>query len=82
MLINELDELTASRNELQEKINRTNMQKNSHNSLLSQIDAWQEETIQKVKQAADQARQQALAFIRSTQEGIKKQFQTLSHELE
>ena len=82
MLINGLDQLTAGRNELQEKINNVNFQQNSHDSLLSRIDTWQEQTIQKVKQAADQARQQALTFIRSKQDEIKKQFQTLSQELE
>ena len=82
MLINRLDELTADRNELQEKFSKTSSQKNSGNSLLARIDAWQEETIQKVKQAASQARQQALKIINSKQEEINKQFQILSQELE
>ena len=46
------------------------------------IDAWQEDTIQKVKQAAHEARQQALKIMNAKQEEIKGQFQTLSQELE
>jgi chromosome segregation ATPase len=81
MLVNALDELTVDRNELQEKINKASSQKHSDSSLLSQIDAWQENTIQKVKQTAQQARQQVLKIINSKREDITKQFQTLSKEM-
>jgi chromosome segregation ATPase len=81
MLVHGLDELTVNRNELQEKINQASSQTNSGSSLLSQIDAWQENTIQKVKQTAQQARQQVLKIINSKREDITKQFQTLSKEM-
>lgn len=81
MLINTLDELAADRNELQERISKNSSQKHPGSSLLSRIDVWQEETILKVKQAAQQARKQALEIINSKQEELNRQFQALSQEL-
>jgi chromosome segregation ATPase len=82
MLAHGLDELTVNRNELQEKINKASSHKHSGSSLLSRIDAWQDDTIQKVKQAAQQARQQVLKIINSKREEITRQFQALSKEME
>ncbi len=82
MLVNELDELTVDRNELHEKINKASSQKHSDSSLLSQIDVWQEDMIQKVKQTAQHARQQVLKILNSTQEEIIRQFQAMSQEME
>jgi DNA repair exonuclease SbcCD ATPase subunit len=82
MLFNSLDELTVDRNDLQEKINKASSKKQFGSSLLSRIDEWQEITIGKVKQAAEQARQQALKIMNSKREEITRQFQTLSQELE
>jgi chromosome segregation ATPase len=82
MLVHKLDELTVNRNELQEKISKASSHKHSGSSLLSRIDAWQEDTIQKVKEAAQQARQQVLKIINSKQEEITTQFQALSKEME
>jgi translation initiation factor 2 beta subunit (eIF-2beta)/eIF-5 len=81
MLVNELDELTVNQNELHEKINKARSDKQSGSSLLSRIDKWQQDTIEKVKLAAEQARQQALKIINSKREEIMRQFQTLSQEL-
>ena len=81
MLVNGLDKLIASRNELQEKINNANLDNRSDISILSQIDTWEQETIQKVQHAADKVRKEALVLIKSKQEEIKNQFQTLSKEL-
>jgi phage shock protein A len=82
MLLYGLDELTVNRNELQEEINKASSYKHSGSSLLSRIDAWQEDTIQKVKQAAQQARQQVLNIINFKREDITRQFQALSQEME
>ena len=81
MLINKLDELTVDRNELQEKINKTTSHNQSGNSLLSRIDEWQRTTIEKVKQAAEQARQQVLEIMNSKREEITRQFQTMSQRM-
>ena len=82
MLVNGLDEITIERNELQEKINKTKSQKQSGTSILSRIDEWEEITIEKVKQAAEQVRQQVLKMMNSRKEEIMKEFQSLSQELE
>jgi DNA repair exonuclease SbcCD ATPase subunit len=74
MLVHGLDEL-------QEKINKASSQKHSGSSLLSQIDAWQKDTIQKVKQTAQQARQQVSKILNSKQKEITRQFRTVSQEL-
>jgi DNA polymerase III delta prime subunit len=82
MLINGLEKLNASRNELQAKINNANLDNRSDISILSQIDTWEQKTIQKVQQAADEVRKEVLVLIKSKQEEIKNQFQTLSKELD
>ena len=82
MLVNGLDEITVERNELQEKINKAKPQKQSGSSILSRIDEWQQITIDKVIQAAEQARQQVLKIMNSKREEITREFQTLSQELE
>ncbi len=82
MLVDGLDELTVDRNDLQEKINKISLEKQSGSLLLSRIDEWQQITIEKVKQAAEQARQQVLKIMNSKREEIERQFQTLSQEFE
>jgi uncharacterized phage infection (PIP) family protein YhgE len=81
MLINKLDELTADRNDLQEKINKATSHNQSSSSFLSRIDEWQQATIEKVKQAAEQARQQVSQIINSKREDITRQFQTMSQNM-
>jgi DNA repair exonuclease SbcCD ATPase subunit len=81
MLVDGLDELKRDRSELLKKISKTSSQKDSGSSLLSRIDAWQEDTIQKVKQTAQQARQQVSKIINSKREETARQFKTLSQEL-
>ncbi len=82
MSANGLEKLTASRNELQAKINNANLDNRSGISILSQIDTWEQKTIQKVQQAADEVRKEVLILVKSKQEEIKNQFQTLSKELD
>ena len=80
--INELEKLSASRNELLQKINTANLDNRPDILILSQIDTWEQETIQKVHQAADKVRKEVLGRIKSKQEEIKNQFQTFSKELD
>jgi len=80
--VNGLEKLTASVNELQEKINNTNLDNRPDILILSQIDAWEQKTIQKVHQAADEVRKEVLVLVKSKQEEIKNQFQTFSKELD
>ncbi|CAF3763546.1 unnamed protein product [Rotaria sp. Silwood1] len=81
LLLNELYGLTVDRNELQAKINEAASNKKSANQFLEQIDEWQRKTIEKVKEAADLARQQVSKIMNFKLEEITEQFQTLSQEL-
>jgi len=81
MLVDELDGLTVERNVLQEKINKATSHNESERSLLSQIDEWERITIEKVKEAAEQARQQARKIMNAKREQVTQQFQTLTQEL-
>ncbi|CAF1420675.1 unnamed protein product [Rotaria sp. Silwood1] len=81
ILLNELDGLTVDQNDLQAKINEAASHKESSNQFLVQIDEWQRKTIEKVKQAAELARQQIFKIKNSKLEEIMGQFQTLSQEL-
>ncbi len=82
MLVNELDELITDRDEFQEKINKASSDTQFDSSLLLRIDEWQRITIEKVKQAAKQVRQEVLKIMNSKREEIMREFQTLSQELE
>ena len=81
MLTDELDGIIAERNELAEKFKRVTLLEKRDNSLLSQIDEWQETIIEKVKKVAEQARQQVLNVVNFQQGEVSKQFQTISQEL-
>ncbi|CAF0864294.1 unnamed protein product [Rotaria sordida] len=81
ILLNELDGLTIDRNDLQAKLNEAASNKQPSEHLLAQIDEWQRTTIEKVKQAAELARQQVFKIANSKREEITRQFQTLSQEL-
>jgi vacuolar-type H+-ATPase subunit I/STV1 len=80
-LNNELYGYIEDRNTLQEKISKPNQQKNICSPLLLQIDEWQQQTIEKVKQAAEQARQQVMQILNSKGTEITSEFEKLSQEL-
>jgi hypothetical protein len=80
-LLNGLDILTGDHNELHDKINKTDQQKHINNPLFKRIDDWQKVTIEKVKQAADQARQQVTTILNSKHLEITAKFETFSKEL-
>ena len=82
MLANGLKKLTTSRSELQEKIKNVDLDNRSDTSILKQIDTWEQKTIQKVQQAADEVRKEVLVLIKSKHEEIKNQFQTFSKDLD
>ncbi|CAF1197708.1 unnamed protein product [Rotaria sp. Silwood1] len=81
ILINDLDALTVERGNLQVKINEAISNDQSSKHLLATIDEWQRTTIEKVKQAAELARQQVSKIMNFKREEITKQFETLSQEL-
>jgi hypothetical protein len=82
ILVNGLEKLTASQNELQEKIKNLNLENRPDILILSQIDRWEQKTIEKVHQAADEVRKTVLVLVKSKQEEIKHQFESLSKELD
>jgi len=77
----EMDVIIGDRNDLQEKINKASQHKDSHSPLFAQIDGWQQNTIEKVKEAAEQARQQLKKILYSKRIEITTQFEILSQEL-
>lgn len=81
MLINKLGELTVDRNQLQERIEKSSQKHESVDRILTRIDQWQESIIEKVKKAAEMARQQVMKIANSKREEIKTRFETLSREL-
>ena len=80
-LFKEMEIIIENRNGLHEKMNTPSQQNDSRNSMLSKIDDWEREIINKVKQAAEQARQQVSKFHNTKQMEMKTQFDTLSQEL-
>ncbi|CAF4424551.1 unnamed protein product [Rotaria magnacalcarata] len=80
-LFDELNVLTADRNDLHAQINEvsSNMQTDKQ---LAKIGEWQRTTIEKVKQAAESARQQVMKIRNCKHEEIAKSFLVLSQELD
>ncbi len=81
ILTNELDRFVEDRNALQETITKATQQKDISSPLFSQIDQWQKITIEKVKQTADQARQNVTQILHSKRAEITSDFEKLSKEL-
>jgi chromosome segregation ATPase len=80
-LFNEMDVIIGDRNNLQDKLNKASQDKDSSRPLLAQIDEWQQQTIEKVKETAEQARQQVKKISNSKRVKITTHFETLSKEL-
>ncbi len=80
-LFNEMDVIVCDRNNLQEEINKASQHGDSGSHLLAQIDQWQNDIIEKVKEAAEQARKQVKQILNSKRIEITTQFETLSQEL-
>jgi phage-related minor tail protein len=73
--------ICGDRNDLQDKINKATQNKDSHSPLLARIDEWQGTTIEKVKQVAEQARNEAKRLLDSKRTEITSQFEKVSKEL-
>ena len=80
-LANEMEGVIGHRNDLQDKMNKANQEKDSDSPLLSQINEWQKINIEKVKQVADRARQQVIKLQNSKRVEMTSQFDKLSEEL-
>jgi chromosome segregation ATPase len=80
-LLNEFDGLSEDSYNLQDKINKTNEENELDSPLFSRIDEWQQTTIEKVKQAAEEARKEVIKLMNSKRVELTNQFETLSEEL-
>jgi DNA primase len=80
-MANQLDGFIEDCNDLQDKINKAMEHKNFDSPLLIEIDEWEKTTIEKVKQVAEQARQQVVQLMNSKKVKIKAQFEKFSQKL-
>ncbi len=80
-LNNELYGIIEDRNILQEKMPNSTQQKDICSPLLLQIDQWQKATIEKVEQAAEQARQQVRQILNSKRTEMTSEFEKFSQAL-
>jgi hypothetical protein len=80
-MFTEMDKIVEERNRLQDAINNGAQRNNQQSPLIEQIDKWETITIKKVKQAAAQARQQALHLLDSKRMKITTEFKSFSQEL-
>jgi hypothetical protein len=76
-----MDGLVEERNNLQEKINETTQKNGSHSPLIEEINKWEKITIEKIKQIAENTRQQAFEFLNSKRVKIINEFKGFSAEL-
>ncbi|CAF1072525.1 unnamed protein product [Adineta steineri] len=81
ILFTEMDELVEERDKLQEKINRAIKPNNSISPLIEEINAWERVTIEKVRQTAEHARQQANQLMNSKSVKITNEFKGFSDKL-
>jgi hypothetical protein len=77
----EMDKIIEERNHLQNEINIEIQDNNQQNPLIEQIDQWQKRTIEKVKQVAAQARQQASELLNAKRARLNTEFKSFSQEL-
>jgi chromosome segregation ATPase len=80
-IFTEMDRIVEERNRLQDEINTAAPGNNQKNPLVDQIDKWRDITIEKVKQVAAKARQQAIQLLNSKQTKINTDFKSFSQEL-
>ncbi|CAF1047531.1 unnamed protein product [Adineta steineri] len=76
-----MEQLVEERNKLQEKINKATKSNNSINPLIEEINVWEKITIEKVRQTAEQARQQANQLLNSKSMNNTNEFKSFSDKL-
>lgn len=80
-LLDEMHVIVEDRNHLQDKMNEVFQHSDSYSLLLAQIDEWQKNTIEKVEEAAEQARRQIKCISNSKRGEIISQFDKFSLDL-
>ncbi len=76
-----MDKIIEERNRLQDEINNRVQHNDQEDPLIAQIDQWQKNTIEKVKQVAAQARHQASELLNTKRFKINTEFKNFSQEL-
>jgi predicted site-specific integrase-resolvase len=76
-----MESIVEERNHLQDAINNRVQSNDQQSPLIEQIDKWENITIEKVKQVAEQARQQAIQLLNSKRTKINTEFKSFSQEL-
>ena len=80
-MANQLEGLIENCNELQDQINKATEEKNFDSALLREIDDWQRQTIEKVNNVAELARQHVVELLNSQKVDVKSQFKSFFQEL-
>ncbi|CAF3905964.1 unnamed protein product [Adineta steineri] len=81
LLFTEMEKLVEERNKVKEKINKPTNGNDTNNPLIEEINAWEKITIEKVRQTAEQMRQQANQLMNSKSVKITNEFRSFSEEL-
>jgi septal ring factor EnvC (AmiA/AmiB activator) len=76
-----MDKIVEERNRLQDEINNGIQHNDQQNPLIEQIDKWEKSIIEKVKQVAAHARQQASISLNAKRVKINTEFKSFSEEL-
>jgi len=76
-----MDKIVQERDGSQDEINNKMPENNQQNPLIEQIDKWENMTIEKVKQVAAEARQQASELLNAKWIKINSEFISFSQEL-
>ncbi|CAF1110123.1 unnamed protein product [Adineta steineri] len=81
LLFTEMEKLVEERNKVKEEINKPTNANDTNNPLIEEINAWEKITIEKVRQTAEQMRQQANQLMNSKSVKITNEFRSFSEEL-
>jgi hypothetical protein len=80
-IFTEMDKIVEERNHLQYAINNELQCNDQQGPVIQQIDKWENSTIEKIKQVAAQAREQAIQLLNSKRMKINTEFKSFSQEL-
>ncbi|CAF3027549.1 unnamed protein product [Rotaria sp. Silwood2] len=81
LLTKELDEeIILAHDQIQQNINENTTKPQLH-PLMKQIDEWEQQSMNKIRQAADEARKQLLSIIEKHMDNIKKSLGLLTEQL-
>ncbi|CAF3953636.1 unnamed protein product [Rotaria sp. Silwood1] len=81
MLSHQLDEILLEHDTLQQTITDHSNQEKNHHFLFKQINKWEQDSIIKIQQVAEETRQQVEKLISSHKEKVSKELYDLSERL-